>query len=334
LSILKFTAFKKIYNHHLFIRIDRKIITYLIFVVIATIFWFINKVGNEFSTTIDYPVTYVNLPSKKVLVSDLPKSLHLSINAYGYDILRYKLSSEPYPIIIDAQKFGVNLNKAKVNQYRLATRYLRENINSQISSEIRVIDIMPDTIYFQFSHQTNKKVPVKSDLKLEFEKESMLNGAIVFKPDCIIVSGPNSILDTLQYITTKQQTLKGFDESIQKNVELQEINNTQFDRKQVVALIPVSKLTEVLFELPVITVNVPDSLKLITFPGTIKLSCSVPFNKYTLTHASDFLVQVDYNDIDKQLGLKLPLILSNSPSQAINISFSPQSVEFILERNK
>jgi len=330
---LKFPALKKISNSQLFNRIDRKIITYLIFVIIATIFWFINKVGNEFSTTIDYPVTYVNLPSKKVLVSDLPESLHLSINAYGYDILRYKLSTKPYPIIIDAQKFGVDLNKPKVKQFRLATRYLRENINSQISSEIKVVDIMPDTIYFQFSHLATKKVPIHSDLKLEFEKERMLNGAIAFKPDCISVSGPNSILDTLQYVTTKQQIIKGFNESMQKNVELQEINNLQFDRNQVVAIIPVSKLTEVLFELPIVPINVPDSLKLITFPGTIKLSCSVPFDKYTLTHASDFLVQVDFNDIKKQLGLKLPLILSNSPSQAINISFSPQSVEFILERN-
>jgi YbbR domain-containing protein len=329
---IKFPVLKKFYKKQLFNRIDRKIITYLIFVIIASIFWFINKVGNEFSTTIDYPVTYVNMPKDKVLVSELPDALHLSINAYGYDILRFRLSPKPYPIIIDAQKLGIDLNKPKIKHYRLATRYLRENINSQISNEIEITDIMPDTINFDFSHMVKKEVPIKSTFNIEFNAQCMLDGEVEFNPKSVLVSGPKSILDTLHFIETKLQNFKGIDKTFQINAELQEYKNLQIESTSVVATIPVSKLTEATFELLIMPVNVPDSLKMITFPGMVKLTCQVPFNKYEITKADDFSIEVNYMDIEKQLGLKLPTVLKNFPPYATNISVVPQSVEFILER--
>ena len=46
-------------------KINHKMIVFFIFVGISTALWFINALGKSYSTYIEYPVRYINLPEKK-----------------------------------------------------------------------------------------------------------------------------------------------------------------------------------------------------------------------------------------------------------------------------
>jgi len=325
---------KRFFSYKFYSKANQKILTYIVFVAIASIFWFLNKLGSEFTTIIDFPVEYVNLPENKALVNELPQSLHLSVNSFGFDILRYKLSPEPYPLVIDVASFSKNIKSQRVRDFKLPTRYLKESINKQLASELNVLEIMPDTLVFQFSQTVDKRVPIKPNFKLTFANQCLIDGEIQFIPKTVVVTGPSSILDTLQFIYTEAQEFDNMDKPLEQSVDLQEDSKLKLNKRTVVAVIPVAKFTEVSFDVPVIAVNVPDSLRLITFPGITKLSCLVSFNQYNLVQPGDFLVQVDYLEIDNQIGAKLPLELGLAPTGAKNIVFTPQSVEYILERNQ
>ncbi len=325
---------KRFFSYKFYSKANQKILTYLVFVAIASIFWFLNKLGSEFTTTIDFPVAYVNLPENKVIVNELPQSLHLSVSSFGFDILRYKLSPEPYPLVIDVASFSKNIKSQRVRDFKLPTRYLKESINKQLASEFNVMEIMPDTLIFHFSQTIDKKIPIKPNFKLTFANQCLLDGEVQFIPKTVTVTGPGSILDTMTYIYTQAMEFNNLDKALEQSVELEVDSKLKLNNKNVVAIIPVSKFTEVSFDVPVTAINVPDSLRLITFPGIIRLSCLVSFNQFNMMQPGDFLVQVDYQEITNQIGAKLPLELGLAPTGARNIVFAPQSVEYILERNQ
>ncbi len=313
-------------------RIDKKILIYLIFVAISTIFWVLNKLDNEYTSSIDYPVRFTELPKNKILANELPKNLKLNVTAYGYDLLIYKISPTPFPIVLSLEKFGMTNTSANIKSFKLITRYAREEISNQLSNNITILDILPDTIVFQFANVVEKKIPVKHNLELSFATQCMLNGKITFTPDSITVKGPNTILDTLQAIYVEPIPLINLNKKIQKSLMLEEILNLTTDKKKVLATIPVAKFTEAEFEVSISAINEPDSLQLITFPRLVKVSGLVSLADYEKIKSDDFRIYANYNDIKALIGIKLPLHLEFAPSNIHNVSFYPPSVEYILEK--
>lgn len=313
-------------------RIDRKVLVYLVFVGISTVFWFLNKLDNEYNSTIEYPVRYSQLPKNKILVNELPKNLKLSVSAYGYDLLIYKISPAPFPIVLNLEDFGLKNASDNLKNFKLITRYARDEISNQLPNEINVLDILPDTITFQFANVIDKKVPVHENLHLTYAPQCLQNGPITFTPDSVIVSGPNTLIDTLQAFYTKFQSFDNLDKSLQRNIALREIPNLNTNKKRVVVNIPIAKFTEASFDVPVIPVNVPDSLELITFPGSIKVSGLISLSEFDKVKSSDFRVEADYLNIDNLIGVKVPLNLILAPSNMRDVDYYPSSVEFILEK--
>lgn len=316
----------------IFYRIDRKILIYLIFVAVSTVFWFLNKLNNEYTTVIEYPIRYTQLPKNKILVSELPQKLKLNVSAYGYDLIFYKISPAPFPIVLNMESFDANLESPKTSSFKLLTRYAREEISNQLPKNINVLDILPDTLIFQFDNLLDKKVPVKANLNLGFAPQSMQDGPVVFNPDSILVSGPARLIDTLQAIYTKAQTIKKLDKTIQRTLYLEEIANLRTEKKKVQATIPIAKFTEASFDVAIVPVNVPDTLELITFPRSVRISGLVSLKDYDKIKAGDFRVQADYNEIVTLIGQKMPVQVIVAPSNVRNVTFFPPSVEFILEK--
>ncbi len=323
---------KQLLNKKIFQRIDRKILVYMVFVAISAVFWLLNELSNDYTTTINYPVRFTNVPKNKILVSDLPKKLTLNVKAYGYTLVRYKLSPAAFPVVINLKEFGNNIATPSVKQFRLQTRTIRQTIGKQMPNDIEVLDIYPDTILFQFANIIEKKVPIKANVKMEFEDECMLSGNIYFKPDSIIVKGPNTLIDTLSGIYGKFQKFDGLSKPLQRNIGLKEIHKLSFEKKRVVMYLPVSKFTQANFEVTIQTKNLPDTLELKTFPRLAKVTCLVALDEYDKVDRKDFKIDVDYNDIENLLSNKLGLNLEFAPSNVTNVTYFPESVEFIIDK--
>jgi len=313
-------------------RIDHKILVYLVFVAISTVFWFLNKLNDDYSSTIHYPVRYAHLPKNKFLVNKPPEYLNLNVSAYGYTLLRYKLNPAIFPVVINVDEFGKDINKKGGSQLVLQTRYIREAINKQLSDDVNIIDILPDVITLKFADIITKKVAVKPNVELDFDKECMLDGNITFSPDSIEITGADIILDTLTAVYTKFHRFKKLYKPLKRNIALQSIENVKFSKHKVIINLPVSKFTQESFDVVIRPVNVPDTLELITFPRIVKVSCMLSLNNYKKMRSKDFILEVDYNDIKKLLGQKLPVKLTFAPYNVKNVTYYPENVEFILNK--
>ena len=123
----------------------------------------------------------------------------------------------------------------------------------QLGGSMRVERIFPDTVTFVFDQKSQKIVPVKLNLTYSFAKQYQLNGKVKVIPSNIIIKGPKSVLDEIDFLETKQHNISDIGSTKRHLIPLKSENNqgVDFGISAVVAEIPVEKYTEAEIMLPV-----------------------------------------------------------------------------------
>lgn len=324
--VKQFTEFLKKSN----LRIDRNIITYLICVVIATILWFLNALNKDYSAVISYPVKYVNLPQGKHLISDLPSTLSLEVRAKGFALLGHRISTSFLPITFNVNTYSNHLlEKDEVFEYTLNTNEIKDKIGNQLNTEIKLLDITPATIEFKFAQSVEKKVAVRPVVNYTLKRQYILN-QITATPDSVLVSGPATIIDTLRYISTKSLRLKDLDKSVTKEVELTPLRGCTVDDATVKLDLQVEQFTETKKTIRLQARHVPGSFYLRLFPDNINITYDVGLSNYEKITNQDFEFYVDYDQTQSSSYLNVKV--GKTPAFIKNLVFSPQKVEYIIER--
>ena len=122
---------------------DKRIVVFMVCLLIATVLWFLNALSKEYSTTITYPVKYVNPPGNQFLSNTPPAKFDLKVEAHGFTLLRHKLNLSFSPIVLNLTNTTQNL-EGETGAYTIRSETLRSRISDQVSSEIRIIEVLPD----------------------------------------------------------------------------------------------------------------------------------------------------------------------------------------------
>ncbi|MDE5420255.1 YbbR-like domain-containing protein [Labilibaculum sp. DW002] len=314
---------------------NKKLLVYVFFVGIATIFWFLNALSKEYTTNVNYPVRYVNLPKSKVLTNELPSRLTLKVTAFGFDLLRYKLSTAFLSNPFDVNKYTNNrLENESIKKYHLLTSQITNRFEKELSSSIRLQSISPDTIVFELSPILEKKVPIQLNISNAFEQQYMLGGEISLSQDSVVVKGPSSILDTIFKVETELLVLSDLDKTVKKNVDLKEKKGIEFLQKKIEVTVPVEQFTEAKKTVLIRANNLPDSLVIRLFPRDVKVSYFVGLKRYDNVSADHFDFVVDYKQTLSTESNRLAISLIGKPTFVSNVRFYPQDVTYLIEKKK
>ncbi|OFX42158.1 MAG: hypothetical protein A2046_10885 [Bacteroidetes bacterium GWA2_30_7] len=329
-GILK--LFRQLQNKS-YLKPNKKLFIFLFFLVLSSCFWLLNILTNDFVSTINFPVKYKNFPIDKVVVNELPQELQLQIKASGFMLVRLYLTATVPPILFDINSFYEKkaIISTTTNIY-IITKLAKEKIQSQLESKIEILEIYPDTIFAQFATVASKIIAIKPNLNISFEQQYMLNGNITVTPDSINVSGPSSILDTLQFVETTELELEELNKTVKKNVFLQEVADLKYSIKRIVIEIPIDKFTETSFNVPISILNIPENVKLKMFPNEIRATFMAPMSKYSEIKAQHFSFYVDFNETDSVNIHKLKVYSGITPELIHNLSYKPIFVDYIVEK--
>jgi len=322
---------KNFFSKRIF-KYDKRLFVFLIFVIIATIFWFLNQLEQEYETNVTLPVRYTNFPEDKILVNDLDKYFDIRVKGFGYKLLEYKISNKFLPFVIDVNSITMRMYSRKdyVKFYAL-TRNLSDKIEQQLSSELQIITIEPDTLFFDFADRIHKKVPVVSRVKPLPASQYMIKDQILINPDSITISGANPIIDTINQVYTKKVEINDLTQNFQEFVAIQRYDNVDYSEEKVKISIMIEKFTEGNLKVPLKVKNVPDSLILRTFPDEISVSYFVALSDYDKVLPQFFDAEVDYNNININNN-KVKVNVTNWPDYIRSLRFYPQAVEYLIER--
>jgi hypothetical protein len=315
------------------VKLNKPLLIYLFFLIISVSLWYLNALSKDYTTEVDCLVTYQSFPKGKALVSDLPEKLSLKVKGLGFSILKYKLTSYYHPITLPVSNFRLDIIRRENRyEYFLLTRYAKDEIASQLSSDIQLISIRPDTLQFLFADVVEKKVPVVPALNLQFETQYLQHGKLMVMPDSIVASGPQVMIDSLQFVNTRLVTIKDIKDTLIKEVELQPLKNITYSKPKVWFVLPVEKYTEMALSIPIEGENVPDGYRVKTFPGYITLSCWVGIADYDKITPFMFRATVDYNALIGNPRNKAKIKLVKAPASVQNVRFNPKSTEYIIEK--
>ncbi|GAB4284671.1 MAG: hypothetical protein Kow0068_09830 [Marinilabiliales bacterium] len=325
-------SFEKIKNNE---NLRRKILIFLIFLLISSTFWLLNALTKDYITVLKVPLKYKNMPEGKVLVHELPTQAHILVKGNGFLLLQSKIFTFSNPVIFDINsliKFSKD-NFGNYKKYVLRSETLEDIITKQLKSELQLISVQPDTIAFEFSNMISKTLPVKPNIKISTAKQYIFSDEVRVEPDSIVVEGPKIIIDTLKYIETYPFEFNGLSESISRSLELNDLNVLKLSKKRVTIKIPVEKFTEQEIKLKINVLNVPDTIVMDIYPENVSLIYHVKLSDFNEIDDSDFLVAVDYFDTEKSVSRNVNVKLSRAPEKAFDITYSPKTVKYLLRNN-
>lgn len=314
------------------LRKNNRPLIFLVCFIIATALWFVNAMGKRYETVISMPIHYTNLPKNKVLVKAPPSSIEIKMEATGFTLLRHQIKLTINPLNFNILAFTNNMMvKPGQSHFKVGSDQFLPQFSRQVSSEIKLIDITPDSLEFEFDLIVQELKPVAHRFDLQFENQFFLYDSVRFEPATVMVEGPKSLVTSIEKVYTKPIKYKDLNTTLQKTVSLENIDQISLITRKVNVTIPVSQYTEYNEKIVVTKFNVPDSINLVTLPGKIEVSCLVALNDYKSISPSSFIIGVDYNDLKKGQNA-LPTKVFSHPSHVKLLKVQPEEVKYLIER--
>lgn len=308
----------------------KRILLFSVFLLISATIWLLNALSKNYTSVIEYPLVYTDFPEDKVSVGEMPGHLDLQINAHGYALLRYKLFRKPVPISFNVSEYNLNRGGDNSSAYIL-TRYLRDPIARQLPSELQLLEIAPDTLHFLFAGKVTRMLKIKPDFTFSIVKQFTIKDEIKLAPDSVEVTGPDLILDTMEYVYTEALDLGELTKNFSDRVRLNQNEELHYSVGRVNCIIELERFTELQVTVPIEVLNLPDSILMQTFPSSIKINCKVGLSQYERIESYPFRAVVDYNNIDERVQ-SLSVSILNLPEYLLGLEYSPKNVEFLKSR--
>jgi hypothetical protein len=315
--------------------INHELLTYLFFLLMAIAIWYLNALNKAYTADMKFAVKYTDMPEDKVLVNKPPEHLTLTIHAQGFTLLKYRLGLIFSPIALEAgyQTLRRN-NRAPQGEYFITTLSTFDRIAAQLSADVQLRLIAPDTLNCLFSGTVRKNVPVKSALQLRFDKGFLPKGNMLISPRTVTVTGPKALVDTMQYVYTQSKTFKKLKDTLRTAVSLQNIPQLRYSVDEIDILQNIERHTEATVSVPIEPINLPDGVTMKVFPGVVTVNCMVPIVDYEKLQPYLFRAVADYASIkdakDNQAKVKLTIL--RAPDYVTDVKFHPKNVDFIIEK--
>ena len=298
----------------------RNALTFGVFLIIAAIFWFILALNDEVQQDFDIPLKLNEVPEGITVISNLPSALSVSVKDKGSSLIKYNMGKHP--------ELELNYSNFKKDSKRLTmtSSQLLGNIRSVFGQNANILEIRPDSLSIVYTNLpgVKKRVNVVSDVTAS--PQHIISGPIQAVIDTVKVYSVNNIPS---YLTVKTDTIiiSGLTDTTYVDAELIVPDGMKVVPASVQVMIPVEPLIAKQRQIPIETLNVPDGMRVLTFPSTVEINYTVPISLY---NRDDYRVKAyaKYKFNSK----KLPLELSGIPDIYQNVYLSTDSVEYLIER--
>lgn len=312
-------------------RPDRRILIYLVCVLVSTFFWILNSLDKNYTTSVSLPVIYKGFPAGKIVLNDLPSTIKINLTAKGFNLI-------PITVFTNNSKLSIDLSQIKFNKngeefYRIPAHDLFDQVRNNFSQNVKINNLFPDTISFVLSEKYSKKIPVIPLYSIKFDNQFNVSDTLVIKPKYIRIYGPKKELENIKYISTDSIFLDFPETSQTIKINLKKyLKFIELEYNQVDVTIPIEKFTEKKLTVPIKATNMPDSIEIKTFPESAELTILTPLSKYDLMNESQFRISVNFNDASQQHKTRLPLLIDKKPEFVIVNYIKPEKVEFIIKK--
>jgi len=304
----------------------RKISIFMRCLIISFAAWTLIAVSNKYNFTLTAGIEYVNIPEKRAFHPLQSDTVNIQVKMSGWNVLLHKLRPDTVDIQVDLSSLNSRNYIVFGNQIGF--------INRQFPSDKQVIRVSPDTLYFDFSKQTQRKVPVRVPLNIAFKKQYGIIGDTKTTPQYITITGPLEDVSTIEYLET--DTVVG----VQTHTDVRTVANINKRQRTNISIyptfaevtIPVGELTEKIIEVPLKIENGKRYSSVRTIPSKVTITTIVSLKDYAKWTARDFEAVVDMDNWEEHKVPNLPVLITKMPDFVQIVKIEPQNVDFFVRK--
>ncbi|WP_320053627.1 hypothetical protein [uncultured Acetobacteroides sp.] len=320
-----FDSFSEIVRRKRKIRINGKFVLFCFFLLFSSIIWYLNKLGGDYLVDLKVPAKIIYTETDKMLVDEGAPVLKIQVKTKGYTILRYKLGSILASFNVDISSYRLHRYYGPKGNFYILTSSLKSNLSTQLPSNMKIENIIPDTLFFTFSAAYTKKVPVVANTKFTFDEQYMQIGNVGVKPDSVLISGPESVIRNKRYVRTAVIRGDALNEPMNGVAALLEEKNVVTEVKEVAYTVDVAKFTERTLKLP-ITISNSDSASVLLIPSHAEVSFRVALRDYRKVRPSLFRLSSRFDE-KSSFSNHIKVKLDTFPSFVSHIRIEPEFIE-------
>jgi hypothetical protein len=311
---------------------NRRLVIFTLCLVTATILWFLNALSKNYTTNLNYPVKYINLPRNKFIINDPPKNLNLKVYGHGFTLLRYKMRFAVTPFALNISEIFEENKPPGSGSISIVTGNIIDNVSGQISSDIQIMDIKPAAISLVFDSLESRLIPIKPLVDISFRSRFGLAGNMVTIPAIVLATGPRALIESIDTIYTRHKIIKNVDEDLTTEIALEIPKKISVDYQKAVVKIPVDEFTEKSFSVPITMRSIPGDMRIRLFPREVKVSFNIGLRQFSLVTPDSVTLYVNGEEIEAGAPT-LQVHTDYYPPGIKSLKISPPHVEYLIEKN-
>lgn len=308
----------------------RSVLLYLLFVVIAALFWCFITLNKSIQQDLSFSVEYVGLPQGVTMIDKLPTTINVTVKDRGSSFVKYYFSSDN-KIQIKFSDFADNAS----GTFKMTSVQLRNILKKTLNRDATIVSIYPESMNLKFTTSPGKKVPIRYDLDIEPDLKYVINGTTETSLDSVMVYSDRRTLSTIDEVYTYHVKETGLTDTLRRKVVLSPIAGVRIIPNVVDVMVPIEQVILKRKMVPVSVRNLPPGINVVVLPSTVEVSYLVPKSLYKdEARDNDVTVVVDYNTIDvTSKNKKAAISVGEAPAVFKNVEVGVDSVEYIIEKH-
>jgi YbbR domain-containing protein len=304
----------------------RRASVFITCLLLAISAWIVVTLSNSYNYNVKTRLIYRNTPQRRAFHSLQSDTVSITQKAQGWKILFSKLKQSKKTVAIDLRRLEYDSHIVLSSQ--LAT------INANRPTEAKIIAFNPDTLYFDFTRRSVRRVPVKLVKSLLYQRQFGQSGNIVVKPAYVTISGPTNRINKIKYWPTDSLVLKNVSDKINTGVNLvpSTEGNISIYPKTVQVKIPVEEYTEKTISLPVTISGNVNFYSIKVFPQRVKVTFTTSLSNFANLDEPLFEAEVDMHLWRAYNYTTLPVKITRLPAFCKVVSIQPRNVDFIVKK--
>ncbi|SEQ91200.1 CdaR family protein [Pedobacter rhizosphaerae] len=303
---------------------QRRVLSLIACLFLAVAAWLFMALNNKYVYTAKTVLIYKNFPQKRAFHPLQSDTVDLQVEGTGWQLLFARLRINP-------QSIAVSLNSLNSKDFVVFSDQLY-NVNKQLESSQKVISVKPDTLYFDFTKRTVKKVPIKLVKEISFVKQYNISNEVKLNPKYVTVTGPIEELDKISFWGTDTLKLENVQSSSTARIAMQHSThkNVSIFPSSVEVKLPVDEFTEKTVEVPLKIINNRNYNSIKLYPKKIKVTFLVALSNFN--QVDDSFIQATVN-AEEWLDLhhsQFKVKITAFPDYCKLISISPSKVDFVI----
>lgn len=284
--------------------------------------WVFISLSNEYFYTMHFPVEFTDLPEGYAISNISEEVVNISLKGIGWQLAQITFGRNP--------KFSIPVQGEPGRQ----TISLRNAIdyNTWLSTAVEINDYSPSSLQFNLEKVKTKTVPVRLNIDTEFSEGYGLVSQVEFEPDSVTVSGPESIVNSIDSVTTINKVYEDVNHRILQDIELEKIEMVEYNRNRVRVILDVQKIVDKEFEgVEIEVLNIPPSKDLTLIPSKVSIILRGGINMLGKLTPGELSAHVKFSEALKDtLGYIVPTV--EVPEFMELIDIKPRRIEYIIQQ--